>query len=276
MCYRKDLLHAAGLPSDPQGVKALFASWDSYFEAGKRFVARSDGTAWFDSATQLFNAMHNQHGVGYYNTDDELVVDTNPDIKKDWDTVTAQIKAGVDAKLAAFSPEWEKGFKSSAFATTVCPAWMLGVIAGDAGPENKGKWAVTDAFPNGGGNWGGSYLTVPKQSKHPKEAAELAAWLTAPEQQIKAFKAKGPFPSQVQALLLPDVLNQTNDYFGDSKVGEIFANQATKITEAQYKGPADGEIQDDVFGTALQSVEEGKSPDEAWQTALVRAKQAAR
>ena len=83
---------------------------------------------------------------------------------------------------------------------------MLGVVKEQAGPENAGKWAVTDAFPDGGGNWGGSYLAVPKQSKHPKEAAELAAWLTAPEQQIKAFQKTGNFPSQVEALTSPELL----------------------------------------------------------------------
>ncbi len=34
-------------------------------------------------------------------------------------------------------------------------------------------------MPGGGGNWGGSFLAVPKQSKHPKEAAELVEFLTS-------------------------------------------------------------------------------------------------
>ena len=70
-----------------------------------------------------------------------------------------------------------------------CPSWMLGVIEGNAAGVTG--WDIADTFPGGGGNWGGSYLTVPTQSEHPAEAIELAAWLTAPEQQIKAFKSKG-------------------------------------------------------------------------------------
>jgi cellobiose transport system substrate-binding protein len=57
MCYRKDLLEAAGLPTDPGSVKTMFATWDSYFQAGARYVKRSKGKAWFDSAAQNFNAM---------------------------------------------------------------------------------------------------------------------------------------------------------------------------------------------------------------------------
>ena len=78
----------------------------------------------------------------------------------------------------------------------VCPSWMLGVIEGNAAGV-KG-WDIANTFPGGGGNWGGSFLTVPTQGKNQDAAKKLADWLTAPEQQIKAFKAKGTFPSQVR------------------------------------------------------------------------------
>ncbi|GHH29121.1 sugar ABC transporter substrate-binding protein [Lentzea cavernae] len=276
MCYRKDLFEKAGLPSDPEGVKALFASWDSYFAAGDQFIAKVPGVAWFDSAAQVYNAMHNQLETGYYDKSDKLVVDTNAAIKANWTTVTAAVAKGQSARLGAFSNEWNTGFKLGKFATKTCPSWMLGVVESQAGPENKGLWAVTDAFPNGGGNWGGSYLTVPKQSKNAKKAAELAAWLTAPEQQIKAFKAKGTFPSQTKALDAPELLEQANAYFGDVKAGALFATQAKKIKAAQYKGPADGQIQETVFSPALLSVEQGKSADEAWKAAVEGAQKAAK
>ncbi|WP_285748307.1 ABC transporter substrate-binding protein [Lentzea sp. NBRC 105346] len=275
MCYRKDLFEQAGLPSDPAQVKELLATWDSYFQAGDQFTAKTK-IAWFDSAAQIFNAMHNQHEVGYFDKSDKLVVDTNPAIKSDWNAVTNAVAKGQSAKLVAFSNEWNTGFKTGAFATKTCPSWMLGVIESQAGPENANKWAVTEAFPNGGGNWGGSYLTVPKQSKNAKQAAELAAWLTTPEQQIKAFQAKGTFPSQVEALKSPALLEQTNAYFGGVKAGALFAEQAQKVKAAQYKGPADGQVQENVFSPALQSVEQGKNPDDAWKTAVQDAQKAAK
>jgi cellobiose transport system substrate-binding protein len=276
MCYRKDLFASAGLPSDPEEVKQLFATWDSYFAAGDRFVAEVSGVAWFDGAAQIFNAMHNQHDVGYFDRSDKLVVESNPDIRSDWTAVTNAVAKGQSAKLVAFSNEWNTGFKLGRFATKTCPSWMLGVIETQAGPENAGKWAVTDAFPNGGGNWGGSYLTVPKQSRNAAEAAALAAWLTAPEQQIKAFQARGTFPSQVDALENRALLEQVNTYFGDVKAGALFAAQAQKVKAAQHKGPADGQIQENVFAPALQSVEQGKNPDEAWRTAVQEAQKAAK
>lgn len=276
MCYRKDMFAAAGLPTDPEAVKPLFATWDSYFDAGAQFVGKSGGKAWFDSAAQNFNAMVNQLDVGYLDTNDKLTLESNAGIRSAWDKVTAAVAKGESAKLTAFSNEWNSGFRQGAFATKVCPAWMLGVIKEHAGQENAGKWAVTAAFPGGGGNWGGSYLTVPTQSKHPKEAAELAAWLTAPEQQLKAFQAKGNFPSQTKALADPALLTKTDDYFGGVKVGALFAEQAKKVAKAQYKGPGDGQIQETVSTPALQAVEQGKSGADGWTQLLDGAKKITR
>ncbi|MEV4599165.1 ABC transporter substrate-binding protein [Amycolatopsis sp. NPDC049253] len=275
MCYRKDLFQQAGLPTDDASVKAMFATWDSYFAAGAQY-AQKTGKAWFDSAAQNFNAMVNQLPVGYLDKDDKLTVESNQGIKDAWAKVTDAVGKGESAKLTAFSNEWNSGFRQSAFATKVCPAWMLGVVKEQAGPENAGKWAVTDAFPGGGGNWGGSYLTVPTQSKHPREAAALAAWLTAPEQQLKAFQAKGTFPSQVKALESPELLNQTDAYFGGAKIGELFVAQAKKVAKPQYKGPNDGQIQENVTAPALQAVEQGKSPADGWQQLVDGAKKLAR
>ncbi|WP_370468998.1 extracellular solute-binding protein [Amycolatopsis sp. YIM 10] len=273
MCYRKDLLEAANMPSDPQSVKALFSTWETYFQAGQEYVQKSGGKPWFDSAAQNFNAMVNQQEVGYLDRNDKLTLDNNAGIKKAWDQVTAAVGQGQSAKLTAFSNEWNSGFKEGAFATKSCPAWMIGVIKEQSGPDNAGKWAVTDAFPGGGGNWGGSYLSVPTQTKHPKEAAELAAWLTAPEQQLKAFEAKGTFPSQVKALESPRLAAQTEPFFaGEPKIGELFAAQARKIAQPQYKGPGDGQIQENVSTPALQAVEQGTAPAQGWQQLVDGAK----
>ena len=267
MCYRKDLLTAAGMPTDDASVKAMFATWDSYFEAGDTYVQKT-GKAWFDSDSQVFNAMQNQLPVGYITKDDKLALESNKDIRKNYDKVTAAGGRGQTAKLVAFSPEWNTGFKQGAFATKTCPSWMLGVVKEQAGPDNANKWAVTDAFPNGGGNWGGSYLTVPLTSAHPKEAAELAAWLTAPEQQLYAFRISGNFPSQVEAFESPDLISEQNGYFGGALIGQVFVAQARKVGKPQYKGSGDGEIQETVIAPALKAVEHGSDPAAVWQQVL--------
>src|SRR5690606_24665702 len=114
----------------------------------------------------------------------------------------ASMDRGLSAHLGQWSDDWFASFQGPTFATMACPGWMLGIIEGNAAGVS---WDIADVFPGGGGNWGGSFLTVPVGSANTDEAIRLAAWLTAPEQQIKAFEAKGTFPSQVEALASPDL-----------------------------------------------------------------------
>ncbi|WP_103349142.1 ABC transporter substrate-binding protein [Amycolatopsis sp. CA-128772] len=269
MCYRKDLLEAAGLPTDPGSVKTMFATWDSFFKAGEKYVKRSHGKAWFDSAAQVFNAKVNQLPVGYLDREDRSTLETNTALRDAWNQVTAAVQQGQSAGLTAFADDGNNGLRTGAFATKVCPSWMLGVIEQQAGIGNAGKWALTDAFPDGGGNWGGSFLTVPASSPHQKEAATLAAWLTAPEQQLHAFRVSGNFPSQVDAFTSPDLLSEMNGYFGGTLSGQVFVAQARKVGKPQYKGPGDGKIQETVIAPALKSVEQGADPAAVWQQVLI-------
>ena len=117
-----------------------------------------------------------------------------------------------------------------------CPGWMLGVIEGNA--KGVKGWDIADGFPGGGGNWGGSFLTVPAQGKHPAEAKALASWLTAPEQQIKAFVAK-PF-------------------FNNAPTGQILANRANAVTVAPFKGKSYFAI-NDAMQQALTRVDVDKT-----------------
>jgi cellobiose transport system substrate-binding protein len=281
MCYRTDLFKKAGLPTDRDAVSKLWPTWDAFLTTGQKFQSKVPGSKFLDGPTAVFRATVLQNagagpGYSFFDKSNNLVFDTNPAVKQAFDTALKFEQNKLTADMSIFTPPWQTALKRDTFATLPCPSWMLGVVKEQSGPELAGKWAVTDAFPGGGGNWGGSYLAVPKQSKHPKEAAELAAWLTAPEQQIKAFKAKGPFPSQVKALDSPDLLSTTNDYFGGAKTGDLFAKMARKVGKAQYKGPGDGQIQENASSPALQAVEQGKSAADGWNQMVEAAKKITR
>ena len=68
--------------------------------------------------------------------------------------------------------------------------------------HQQGKWDIA-AIPGGGGNWGGSFLTVPKQGKNVDEAYKFIEWMIQPEQQIDIFKKVGNLPSQPGAVQGP-------------------------------------------------------------------------
>jgi cellobiose transport system substrate-binding protein len=261
ICYRADLFERAGLPTDRAEAAELFATWDDYFATGREFVSEVPGTAWYDASGGTAQAMINQVEYAYEDQDNNVIAADNPEVKAVFDTVTSNKDLGTG--LTQWSEDWTKAFQNDGFATMACPGWMLGVIEGNA--AGVSGWEIADAFPGGGGNWGGSYLTVPTQSKHPEEAKALADWLTAPEQQIKAFKAKGTFPSQNEALEDPALTGETNEFFNDAPTGEILANRAEAVEFLPYKGPRYADI-NTAFQQAIQRVDEGQqSPAEAWQ-----------
>jgi cellobiose transport system substrate-binding protein len=265
ICYRADLFKKAGLPTDREEVAALMGTWEDYFALGEEFVAKVPGTAWYDSTGGTAQAMLNQIANPFEQSDNTIDVE-NAELQDLYATLTANVEKGLSTKLTQWSDDWTASFQKDGFATMACPGWMLGVVAGNA--EGVKGWDFANVFPGGGGNWGGSFLVVPKQSEHPEEAKEFAAWITAPEQQVKAFQAIGAFPSQVEALEDPAVLEMTNEFFNSAPVGQILSDRAAAITVQPYKGPKYSDILQ-AFQAALVRVDDGSnSPDESWETFL--------
>jgi cellobiose transport system substrate-binding protein len=189
-------------------------------------------------------------------------------VKAAWDESVKLTQNGMSAALVNFSTAWNVAFTTGSFATLACPSWMVGYIKSEAGAMT-GKWSIA-ALPGGGGDWGGSYLAVPKGAAHPAEAADLIKWLTSADQEAAIFKAVGNFPSNSKAAAEPDVANATDAYFSgpDGKtpapIGKIFGDSASKLVVA-ITGPHDGDIKDAITQGALTRVETGQqSANDSW------------
>ena len=172
-----------------------------------------------------------------------------------YDTVLSH--TDLSAGLGQWGEDWTNAFQNNGFAVMLAPSWMLGVISGNA--EGVVGWDVADVFPEGG-NWGGSFLTVPTTSEHPAEAQALADWLTAPAQQLVAFQTTGNFPSQVEAQTSDELAAITNEFFNNAPIGEIFANRADAVSVAPYKGPNYFAI-NDAMSQAINRVDVDKTDD---------------
>ncbi|WP_329008033.1 extracellular solute-binding protein [Micromonospora rifamycinica] len=271
VCYRKDLFAAAGLPTERDQVAALWPDWNAFIETGKKYRAATN-KGMIDSATTAASAvMVQQGGDLFYDKEDNVIADKSAAVKTAWDTAVAMSDAKISAKSATWSPEWSAGFKQGTFAATFCPSWMLGIVADNSGPENKGKWDLAPV-PGGAGNWGGSWLAVPAQSKYQKEAAKLAEYLTNAKSQVEAFKLKGPLPTNLEALKNPEFTSYTNEYFSGAPTGKIFGESVEKI-KPLHLGPKHQAVKENAFEPALRSYENGQSPkDKAWEQFLKDAK----
>jgi cellobiose transport system substrate-binding protein len=194
-----------------------------------------------------------------------VIVGSNPKVKAAWKLTMQGVQAHESAGLPAFSNDWNTGYKKGTFATVTCPAWMMGYIQGQA-PKTKGKWDVA-AVPGGGGNWGGSFLTVPKQGSHTKEAYDLAKYLTSPASEAYIFKHTGNLPSQPALYKSKAVTGFKNPFFNNAPVGKIFTDSAKKL-KPQVTGPHQGDIQNAVTN-AIQRVEQHQqSADKSWKQFL--------
>ncbi|MFK0041295.1 ABC transporter substrate-binding protein [Paenarthrobacter sp. NPDC090517] len=274
LCFNGKLFEAAGLPSDREKVAELFggkeATWDTYFKLGRQYK-EATGKAWYDQSGFVWNSMVNQMDEGYYTKDGKLNIEDNKEMRAKFDMLAAGTADGLSSNQTQFDWGNGKAFVDGSFATHVCPAWMLGTIKGQlesAGGGAASGWDVADVFPGGASNWGGAFLSVPKSSKHPAEAAKLAAWLTAPEQQIKQSAAANNFPSTLEAQAKIVEAAKPNELFNNAPYGAIFESRAEGVV-AQFKGPDDSVIQENVFGPALKMLDSGKgTADEAWNEAV--------
>ena len=264
MCYRTDLFAQAGLPTNRDEVSALWPTWEEYVNVGNTFLGKVPNVKWFDAGGHVFTGILGNEEETYYDAKGELIVEKNPVVKDAWDLTVGAIKAGQSAALPEFTPEWNTGFQQGQFATITCPAWMMGYIQGNA-PDTKGKWDIAK-IPGGSGNWGGSYVTVPSQGKNVDAAVELAKWLTAPEQNIKLFKTIGNFPSQESTWTDPEVADFTSEFFSNAPAGKIYP-ASLENAPVQVNGPQSGVI-GNTFAGALNSVEQGTDPNEAWDSAM--------
>ncbi|MFE9765598.1 extracellular solute-binding protein [Streptomyces sp. NPDC005808] len=267
ICYRKDLFEAAGLPSEREEVGKLWTgSWDKFVDVGKQYQSKApEGTTFLDSPGGLLQAILSGETERFYDSAGEVIYKTNPAVKSAFDLTARAAEDGLIGNQTQFQPAWDTTIANSKFAAMSCPPWMLGYIKGKSKADAAGKWEIAQAPKSG--NWGGSFLTVPKAGKNTEEAAKLAAWLTAPEQQAKLFAVQGSFPSTPAAYDSAAVKDAKNDMTGTAPIGTIFA-EAAKNIPVQTIGPKDQIIQQGLTDNGVVLVTQGKSPEEAWNNAV--------
>jgi cellobiose transport system substrate-binding protein len=273
VAYRADLFKAAGLPTDRDEVSKLWPNWDAFIETGKRYV-QATGKPFLDNASTsvLFQAV-NQGSERYYDANRELSYDKNPQVKAAFDLALKVHASGITSKITSWSSGWTAGMSKGNFAVISAPSWMLNAIRTNA-PKTNGKWDVA-AIPGGSGNWGGSYLAIPKRAKNAKAAWNYIAEMQSPQGQLNNFLSKGNLPTTPSVYKDPKLLEKTDPFFSDAPVGKIYTESVVNI-KPFYIGPDDATIGSELIN-AIISVEQGKlAPAKAWDTALRNVKNAIR
>lgn len=267
--YRTDLAEQAGLPTDPEEFSAAIDTWDKFATVAKDFKEKT-GKPFADLTDLVYNGVRDQavDEIYFSKADGSFIGDTNPQVKKAFDFTVRGIQEGWIGNTLIWSPEWNKAINDGDFGVMLGPAWMAGTIKN--AQDTAGKWRIAQ-LPEGAGNWGGSFLTLPKEGKHPKEAYEFISWLVNQENQLKSFFDSGLFPSIPALYEDPKFVEQGDDFFGGQVIAVEYGKAAERVKPVYY-GPLHDQV-DTMFKDALKNVLEKKAdPEKEWADAVKKAK----
>lgn len=158
-----------------------------------------------------------------------------PEVTKVLEFWGGLIKEGVVASQPDFTNDWYAGLSKGTYASWITAAWGPVFLQGQAA-NTSGKWRAApmpqwSPTDNASANWGGSTLAVTKQSKHPKEAAQLAMWLMSDQAPTKTYVTKQfLFPTQRPILDSAWFADQTYQFYGGQKVNQVFIEASKHVT----------------------------------------------
>jgi cellobiose transport system substrate-binding protein len=282
VAYRWDLLKAKGLPYKRAAVSKAISTWPKFIDFGKQYMAKLTKSekalkmGFLDNAGAIYTAMINQGTKKYYENNGtaagKLIYSTNPTIKKAYNTTVTALKAGIGTRVAQFSSDWSVGMQKGKFAMMLAPAWMMDYIKQQAS-ATKGKWDIAN-IPGGGGNQGGTQLTIPTAGNplNRQAAWDFLSWYVAPEQQKFAFLTYGMFPTTVSLYKDPEVTGFNDPFFNNAPVGKIYSEGVQKLKPI-FAGKYDRAI-DKEIGAALTRIDVLISKKKAfnalneWKTAM--------
>lgn len=277
VAYRKDLFAKHGLPTDRAAVGALWPNWQAFINTGKTYVSKLTAAekascktkkvcyGFIDNAGTMYPAILNQGTKKYYETNGSLIYETNANVKTAFTTTAAALNSGISTRINQFTSDWNAGMMKGIFATVLAPAWMLDYIKQQA-KSTSGKWDVAD-LPGGGGNLGGSQLSVPIAAKHPVEAKNFIKWYLSPAIQLEIFKRYGLFPSASSLYNNTALTGYKDKFFSNAPIGQIYVTGARQLRPI-YEGKNQRAI-DNYFGQALAKVAVGKmTASAAWADAI--------
>jgi cellobiose transport system substrate-binding protein len=214
----------------------------------------------------------NQGSQKYYDSAGNVVYDKNPQVKIAFDLAIKAAQARITAKQSSFTEGWSAGMGKGQFAVIAAPAWLLGQIRDNA-PKTKGKWDIA-TIPGGTGNWGGSYLAIPKRAKNAKAAWDYITKTQSPQGQLQHFLESGrSLPTTPSVYQDPKLTALRDPFFSDAPIGKIYTDSLLALKPFPI-GPDSSPIGQE-FGNAITNVEQGKGDAaQAWNAALTNIKNA--
>jgi len=209
--WRADLLARAGLAEDD-----LTRDWDSYIAAGVK-LKQATGIYLLASAIDLKDILIRAglaDGQGVYFDDAGRPQVTSQRFVQAFTLARAARRAGIDARIAAWSSEWSEGFRRDRVATQMMGSWFAGHLKNWIAPAQSGLWRSSPLPAGIAASWGGSFWAIPVRAGHKPLAWDFIRTLCLDRaQQLEAFRRLDAFPALLAAQQ-DDYLAQPIAYLG--------------------------------------------------------------
>jgi multiple sugar transport system substrate-binding protein len=237
--YRKDLFDKNGL----QPPK----TWDDFYALAQKVKGLGGRAVNFSAfGTGFYEGLVAQAGGKWFtNKGSNWTIDIDsPQTTKVSDYWHKILENKLASTYSLFGPEYVKAINDNSMWGMIGGAWCATYIAGSA-PKQSGDWRVAplptwDANTPTDGNWGGAATIVFKNTKHPAEAAEFAAWVnTDPEAQKLNTQYAGILPAATTAFDNVPALSEGTKYLGGQKQWDLFSRVSDTVKRDWEWGPTE-------------------------------------
>jgi len=281
MYYRRDVFEAAGLPSDPEEVTKLIATWDDYRQACRTIREETGAYCFAHNKANNFGRLYEmvlwEQGLGYYDLETgEVTVDGAENIAS-----LEMLGTFWEEDLVSDNSEWtdpwyaELGtveLSEDPIATIVEASWMEVFMKDWIAPGTAGLWgvaympSVTGAGPRAA-NDGGSAFVIPAKAPNPEAAWAFVEFsLGRRESQLNMFEVSGFIPS-LETTYDDELFDKGDDFFAGQNARAIYADVVARIPSAGIYGP-DYDMMNGSVSLAIQRYATGEvSAEEALQDA---------
>lgn len=240
--YRRDVFKKAGLPSDPQSVEKLLATWEGFYNVAK-IIKEKTGDYMFalgktTNDARIFEMLLQQQKTGYFNREGDVIIE-NPSALRILEFFHTLWEANLVQNTTPWTNAWYAGMANGKVAGTIEAVWMGGFLKSWIAPKTSGLWGVVPlpAWEKGSprtSNDGGSSLVITNQSKEKEAAWDFISYITANKNaQLTAWEVEDSFPA-LKSTYETEFAKEPSQFFGGEHVRELFASLAQQIPSGWY------------------------------------------
>ncbi len=258
IAYRRSMVKELIGTDDPAAVADKFKTWDDFITVFQNAKINGKKVYAFRSVRDIFHIVDGYNPTNPIQDDTikfkEVYLPTFQLIEKMW-------KAGILNKYDFWTPAWSASFAKKEDVFTAAAPWFLKYTVEPNDPKGSGDWAITTP-PGGMFNWGGTALSVWKDSK-----VKDAAWAYIYDQVLNEKGVKNAFEIGMNITPIkefmdkPGFYSKPEPYWGNQDVGKFFMDNIG-VVKVKSLGKYDSYLEDN-FILGLHEINKGKTAEQA-------------